>query len=280
MIEFQCPGCNRRLRVKDEAAGRKARCPGCRQIVQIPAAGAEEELVLLDEGPAAPGAPGPAPAAPPPAAPPPLNIDETPVGQPLPPTAARVAVGRPAPAMRPAGRMSKAFFVGAIVGGLAIGSIVIGIAAVSIGTGMAELMNRGEEPTPEEVQAVFARAGPLLPIGGLIQSAGAVVLLIFVYKIWAAVRAPGVSPSPGLAVGLFFVPLVNIFWMFYVYGRWPKVINEAARQRGIEGVNMPAWLGWALCILAFVPCVSLANLVLLPLYVARGCDAVNALAAE
>jgi WD40 repeat protein/serine/threonine protein kinase len=36
MISFVCPGCGKRLQVKDELAGRKARCPGCSLAVNIP----------------------------------------------------------------------------------------------------------------------------------------------------------------------------------------------------------------------------------------------------
>ncbi len=35
-IEFECPGCQSRIRTPDEAAGKKARCPNCKQIAQVP----------------------------------------------------------------------------------------------------------------------------------------------------------------------------------------------------------------------------------------------------
>ncbi len=37
-IEFLCPGCNRRLRVADDFAGKQAVCPECRTAVVIPSA--------------------------------------------------------------------------------------------------------------------------------------------------------------------------------------------------------------------------------------------------
>ena len=35
-IEFKCPGCNRVLRVSDESAGQKSRCPVCRTTATVP----------------------------------------------------------------------------------------------------------------------------------------------------------------------------------------------------------------------------------------------------
>jgi hypothetical protein len=35
-IVFDCPSCSHRLRVPDEAAGRKGKCPGCGERVAIP----------------------------------------------------------------------------------------------------------------------------------------------------------------------------------------------------------------------------------------------------
>ena len=40
-IEFHCTACNQLLRVPDDAAGRKAQCPGCDAVLDIPAAAAE-----------------------------------------------------------------------------------------------------------------------------------------------------------------------------------------------------------------------------------------------
>src|SRR5439155_1231981 len=35
-IKFPCPHCKKALKVKDELAGRKAKCPSCQQILTIP----------------------------------------------------------------------------------------------------------------------------------------------------------------------------------------------------------------------------------------------------
>ena len=46
-IEVQCPGCGKRLRAADTAAGKKVRCPACSTAVEIPLPG----LIPLDDDP-------------------------------------------------------------------------------------------------------------------------------------------------------------------------------------------------------------------------------------
>ncbi len=48
MISFECPGCAKPIKVKDELAGKKGKCPGCGQAVTVPAL-----VVKGDEPPAA-----------------------------------------------------------------------------------------------------------------------------------------------------------------------------------------------------------------------------------
>ena len=51
-IEFHCEHCGKKVRTKDEAAGKRGRCPYCKQSVYIPMPQAEIEpldLAPLDE---------------------------------------------------------------------------------------------------------------------------------------------------------------------------------------------------------------------------------------
>ena len=41
-IEFSCPKCKKKLKVKDELAGKKIKCPGCGSPAAVPAAAAEK----------------------------------------------------------------------------------------------------------------------------------------------------------------------------------------------------------------------------------------------
>ena len=69
MIEYNCPSCQRMLRVQSDAVGRKAKCPHCGAVSEIPAAssGATSPTAAVDPV-GSYGAPAtvPAPASPPP----------------------------------------------------------------------------------------------------------------------------------------------------------------------------------------------------------------------
>ncbi len=59
-IEFPCPECERKLRVKDELAGRRVKCPGCSASITIPDADAQPPAPK--KAAVKPGKPAPAPA--------------------------------------------------------------------------------------------------------------------------------------------------------------------------------------------------------------------------
>src|SRR5262249_7231853 len=63
-VTFSC-ACGRSLRVKDELAGRKVKCPQCGGVLTGPEPGREEDIGLvpvegIKEGPPPPSAPDPA----------------------------------------------------------------------------------------------------------------------------------------------------------------------------------------------------------------------------
>ena len=35
-MKFSCPACGKTLNVRDEYAGKKARCPGCKEVLTVP----------------------------------------------------------------------------------------------------------------------------------------------------------------------------------------------------------------------------------------------------
>lgn len=55
-ITFSCAKCGRTLRTTDEKAGRKARCPGCGDILTVPASAAPPEASYEDWDDSSPGA--------------------------------------------------------------------------------------------------------------------------------------------------------------------------------------------------------------------------------
>src|SRR6059058_5861392 len=44
-ISIKCPECGRKLNAPDSAAGRRARCPHCKAIVTLPAAGTVDDVL-------------------------------------------------------------------------------------------------------------------------------------------------------------------------------------------------------------------------------------------
>lgn len=46
---FNCPKCDKRIKVGDEKAGKKGKCPGCGQILTIPVAVIEEPVEEIDD---------------------------------------------------------------------------------------------------------------------------------------------------------------------------------------------------------------------------------------
>ena len=50
-IEFKCRSCQKKLRVPDEFAGRKAKCPNCQTILQVPDDAGSETVEPLDVQP-------------------------------------------------------------------------------------------------------------------------------------------------------------------------------------------------------------------------------------
>jgi hypothetical protein len=77
MIRLQCPHCTKEISARDELAGKKVRCPVCKEVLQLPAAAPDVEPVVQ----AVTEEPVPAPVAPPPLPkqPPPLPEDDIPV---------------------------------------------------------------------------------------------------------------------------------------------------------------------------------------------------------
>ena len=79
-IEFACPTCGKVLKLRDEAAGKKGRCPYCKEVITVPEASlAQDDLIeivpadapkkppVLPPRPPKPSVSTPAPPAAPPA---------------------------------------------------------------------------------------------------------------------------------------------------------------------------------------------------------------------
>lgn len=52
-MKFSCPSCGKTLNVKDDFAGKKARCPGCKEVLTVPHAPAPEAAAAAVAAPTA-----------------------------------------------------------------------------------------------------------------------------------------------------------------------------------------------------------------------------------
>lgn len=111
---------------------------------------------------------------------------------------------------------------------------------------------------PNNKAAAFAIVILLL----VTMTASAVMNAVFVYRSWACLPASHRTISPGLAVGLMFVPFYNLFWVFGAIGELSRNTNRALQDRG-KATSVPedSWkpacrlfVAWSL--LFFVPVVG------------------------
>jgi len=165
-------------------------------------------------------------------------------------------------------RMSTAFYLASYVAAMIIAIPLITIVAAALG--------RTEEGMP------FVCAGLLVMVYG------AVVYMVFLYKIWAAIQGVHARTTPGKAVGFMFIPFYNFYWVFQAIGGWAPDYNRLVADSGAQLTHASEGLGLAISIVylisfvsGFIPfgsaIVGLANMVLVAVFIQQGCSRVNGL---
>ena len=103
---------------------------------------------------------------------------------------------------------------------------------------------------------------------------GGIFLMIFIYKIWAALNDGVTKPTPGAALGFMFIPIFSLYWLFVAYGSWGTRYNEFCQRHGIQS-QAPAglFLFWAIsCFLG--PLALIMTCIAVP----TACGAINRIA--
>jgi len=103
--------------------------------------------------------------------------------------------------------------------------------------------------------------------------ASAVCAAIFLYRSWDQVQDSEARATPGLAVGLMFVPLFNLYWAYIAIWGLSKNLNSYTRRNNIEAPKVNEGLALGLCVMMsvglifmFIPFLNiLAWLVTIPL---------------
>jgi DNA-directed RNA polymerase subunit RPC12/RpoP len=291
MIQFQCAKCGKRLMVKDESAGKRAKCPGCGEVMVVPGAKAAPAAAAPRPSAAAPPKPVPRPAAP---AQPPRPPAQAPKAAPT----VSLGTGPAGGLIRAPSHLSKKFYLVSMIAGPASFAVVgiLYIVGLFVFGGGAIVAQQGGAENPQEAAAHLAAMGQGMVGWGLVclilfvvayaaEIYSGVIGFVLLYKMWSALQAGPVRATPGKAVGLLFIPFYNFYWMFQAILGWTRDYNAFVAQRGIESPPAPEGLAKTLCILALVgavPCLAPLALpvvvVLMLVFYARAIDCVNALA--
>jgi hypothetical protein len=92
--------------------------------------------------------------------------------------------------------------------------------------------------------------------------AGIVLSCILRYRFWAVIqKGGGARTTPGLAVGLLFVPLFNFYWQFVSTHGLAQDMNAYCRRNNIPG-QVNESMALAICILSclsVIPYVGIAT---------------------
>ena len=168
-------------------------------------------------------------------------------------------------------RLSKAFYLGSIAGGLGLGILVLLITVVL-------MVGLGGNISEDEAAIAIVPAM-------LFMFYGAVVMLVLWYKMWEAIQDGHARATPGKAIGFLFIPFFNIYWAFQAIWGWAKDYNAYTARHGLTNApKMPEGLFLMyviFCFTTWIPILGMlllvANFVIAIIMVAKICDGVNAL---
>ena len=118
-------------------------------------------------------------------------------------------------------------------------------------------------------EAAIAIPLPMLVLG--------IVMMVFVYKMWSSINDGQTKPTPGAAVGLLFIPIFSIYWVFVVWPGFASAYNAYCQRHRIQAEPLSMVLPLCALLFGFVP---LVGIVLWFLTFTRIARAVNALSSS
>jgi hypothetical protein len=166
--------------------------------------------------------------------------------------------------------ISKGLCLGSIVFGFGLSALLVGFLLVVF------LQGKGRD---REIV-------PLLMFPALLPAlVSMIVVCVLIHRMWSSIQHRAVRTSPAAAVGLLFVPLFNLYWVFQAYWGWTKDSNRFAESRKLPVAPMPESLALVVCVLslcAAIPVfgifIAFVNCLLMLLFLNSAIDGVNALA--
>lgn len=102
-----------------------------------------------------------------------------------------------------------------------------------------------------EVLAIFSMICAVPPL-----IAHIVLFFVQLYKMWNLIQDGRAQTTPGAAVGLWFVPFFNLYWIFVAFYGLANNLNQFMRRHGLRGRPAPAGLALTTCIILVIPYVN------------------------
>jgi hypothetical protein len=121
---------------------------------------------------------------------------------------------------------------------------------------------RGRNPL-WEIMAVLSGILAAPPL-----AASSVLFFVQLYKMWNLVQDGRADVTPEAAVGLCFVPLFNLFWIFVALCGLAKNLNAFCDRQHLRARRVPVGLVLAACVVLVIPCVNFFSLILMPVCLA------------
>lgn len=117
----------------------------------------------------------------------------------------------------------------------------------------------------EDFMAFLAMAVQLLGLFGCIFLLVAIIcMFVLLYQLWKQIPASIASTTPGKAVGLLFLPIFNLYWIYIAFRMLSVDMNKALQLRGILH-RVSEGRGMSLCVLCWACLIpGVALLVMLP----------------
>jgi hypothetical protein len=173
-------------------------------------------------------------------------------------------------------RLSKGFYLGSIIGGLAAGTIL------SIAGFVLVLFFH-------EYSRFYAQVGTaviVLLLGTLVSLYGVIISFVLIYRAWTVIQDGNTRTTAGKAAGFLFIPFFNLYWMFIAIWGFAQEYNKylARHNLTVATLNEKLYLAYPIAILAcLVPFLnfvaSIGALVLFIIITNNMIDAVNNLPA-
>ena len=80
----------------------------------------------------------------------------------------------------------------------------------------------------------------LLGLGLLIN---VIYIMNRIHHNFSILHSAGGSHGGGLAIGLLFIPYINLLWAAYLYSKWAKEFNRINQRNNWQFPEMPEWIG-------------------------------------